>query len=381
MSIPLNLKLSWKLALIGISSTVPLLCGTFYLINKYTNKDIRSAELEQYGNRFLQPLEDLLEALPEHQALVLRSRTGDPAATAALTAKQEQVDRALAALQAVTAELGPVLQYAGSDVAQQKRAGVQFANLQQGWQELKLRPDRFAADEIGARHAFLVAEVRGLITHIGNTSGLILDPELDSYYLMDAMLVALPQTQDRLAVITATGGELLRQPGLTIPDRLKLAGQALQLGESDLERITRDVRTALAVDSDARGVSESLQRNLPPAFQPYAEATTRFAALTIRAAESGLPAVSAAEFTAAGNHARQLSFKLWATARRELDLLLQKRIDDLNRARSGGLGLVALALALTVGVTMMVARSINRIEQQIRELIATLELRVALRTM
>ena len=53
---PLNLKLSWKLALIGICSTVPLLCGTYYLINKYTNKDIRFAVLEQYGNRFLRPV-------------------------------------------------------------------------------------------------------------------------------------------------------------------------------------------------------------------------------------------------------------------------------------------------------------------------------------
>ncbi len=377
---PLNLKLSWKLALIGISSTVPLLCGTFYLINKYTNKDIRSAALEQYGGRFLQPLDALLEALPEHLALELRNRPGDPAVSAALAAKEAQVDRAFTALQAVTDDLGPALRYSGQDVAQQKSAGVPLADLLAAWRELKRSADRLPPEEIKTRHADLRAHVRELITYIGNSSDLILDPELDSYYLMEAMLIALPQTQERLASIMATGEELLRHPDLTVAERIKLAGQAELLRESDLDRITRDVRTTLAVDRNARGVSESLQRNLPPAFQPFADATNHFAALINQATGTGTPAISAAEFSAAGDRARQLSFKLWDTTRAELDRLLQKRIEDLNRARTEGLGLVALSLALAVGVTMLVARSINRVEQQIRELNATLELRVAQRT-
>ena len=38
-----------------------------------------------------------------------------------------------------------------------------------------------------------------MITHVGDTSNLILDPDLDSFYTMDMTLVALPQTQDRNA--------------------------------------------------------------------------------------------------------------------------------------------------------------------------------------
>ena len=370
----LNLKLSWKLALIGICSTVPLLCGTFYLINKYTNKDIRFAVREEQGNRFLRPLVALLDHLPRHEAL---EADGDPAA---LAAEQGQVDQAFAALQAVTAELGPALQYDPGDPAQQKSTGAPLARLRQEWRELAHPAAPLAPADRSARHARLVAEVRGLITYIGNTSNLILDPELDSYYLMDATLVALPQTLVRLATILAEGGAMLRPPGLTPGQRLALAGQALQLRESDQGRITQDVQTALAVDPRTRGVSASLQRNLPSAFQHYAAANAAFLTLIDQVTAAGGPAVTATEFAAAGNRARELSRELWAAGSRELDVLLQKRINDLSAARVWGLGLVALSLALTAGVTVVVARSINRVEQQIRELNATLELRVAQRT-
>ncbi len=376
----LNLKLSWKLALIGICSTVPLLCGTFYLINKYTNKDIDSAIQEQRGIRFLRPLDALLEALPRHQAHLLRSRLGRAVSQGELAAKAEQVDRAFAALATVTAELGTALQYSSSDLAQQKKAGAELANMMQTWQQIKLHGQSFSPDEITARHAYLVAEVRSLITYIGKTSKLILDPELDSYYLMDVVLVALPSVQDRFAAIMVSAENIFEFPGSAMTYRLRLAGQILRLQESGVDRIRHDVQTVLAADPTVRGASESLQRNLPAAAKTYADATEAFVALSNQLVEAERPAISLSEYAAAENHASNLSFKLWATASVELDGLLQKRIDDLNRARSWGLGLVLLSLGLTVGVTGLVARSINRVEHEIRELNATLELRVAQRT-
>ena len=39
----------------------------------------------------------------------------------------------------------------------------------------------------------LVGAIRGLITQVGDTSNLILDPDLDSYYVMDSVLLKLPE--------------------------------------------------------------------------------------------------------------------------------------------------------------------------------------------
>jgi len=376
----LNLKLSWKLALIGLSATVPLLCGTFYLINKYTNKDIRTTRLEQQGIRFIEPLVKLLETLPQHQDLVARSGADDAVIMGELTAKAEQVDRAFAALETEAVELGTALRYSTENLDQQKKAGPQLAGMLQKWQEIKRSGRSFSPGEVAAQHSSLVADVRRLIAYIGKTSNLILDPELDSYYLMDMVLVALPSVQDRFAAILVTAGKSFEARGNVIDHRLKLAGQITRLQESGVDRIRQDAQTVLEVDPEVRGASETLQRNLPGAVKAYADATEAFVALSRQLIEAEQPGISQADYIAAGNQARELSFQLWAVASDELHVLLQKRIDDLNRARSWGLGLVALSLLLTVGVTGLVAKSINRVEQKILDLNATLERRVAQRT-
>ena len=54
------------------------------------------------------------------------------------------------------------------------------------------------------QYTSFVATIRTMITHAGDTSNLILDPDLDSYYLMDVTLLALPQTQDRIRKSSAS---------------------------------------------------------------------------------------------------------------------------------------------------------------------------------
>ena len=67
------------------------------------------------------------------------------------------------------------------------------------------------------------AALNALIVRVGDKSNLILDPDLDSYYMMDATLLALPQTQDRMATMVLNGAELLKQKTLTAPQRTQIA--------------------------------------------------------------------------------------------------------------------------------------------------------------
>src|SRR4030095_5151160 len=53
----------------------------------------------------------------------------------------------------------------------------------------------------------LAAETRQIMLHVGDVSGLILDPELDSFYLMEAVVTKLPSLANRT---TVEGGVWLR---------------------------------------------------------------------------------------------------------------------------------------------------------------------------
>ncbi|MBC8095875.1 MAG: methyl-accepting chemotaxis protein [Akkermansiaceae bacterium] len=190
-----------------------------------------------------------------------------------------------------------------------------------------------------------------MITHSGDTSNLILDPDLDSYYLMDITLCALPQNQDRLGKVTATVGEWLRKSE-TAGHKAEIAVMAAMLAESDRDRIVGDAQTVLNEDKNFYGVSESLQQKLPVAIGSYKAATEGFIALLQRIV-TGTDLPGAEEFETAGWNARAESFRLWNAAVSELDVLLDTRVKAYRHKRFvsyAGMGLAGLIVTVVMWV-------------------------------
>ena len=63
------------------------------------------------------------------------------------------------------------------------------------------------------------AALRDLISKIGDTSGLILDPDIDSFYVMDATVVNLPDLIDRTFELSRLVAEIAVKDALTSDDR------------------------------------------------------------------------------------------------------------------------------------------------------------------
>ena len=354
------MTLSQRIGAVGGLVLLTVSVSLFYFISQGFSKDIAFAATEQKGNRYQRPLEELLERIPTHQLLARRYLSGQKELQDQMAAAGVRIDAAMQALRTVDSQLGEALQFTPEGLAKRKREHCNWNTLQREWESLKAGQAGQTVEDSDKSHAHLVADVRTMIAHAGDTSNLILDSDLDSYYLMDATLVALPQTQDRLASIEMLGCDAIRHGKIGDGQRIQLAIAAALLKEADLDRTTGDIQTSLNEDQNFYGISQSLQRNLPPAAQEYAKATEALIDLMHKTVDASDAPVAEAQFASAASTARNASFRLWQTGIQELDVLLQKRIDELTRTRLWALALTALALLVSAGIAAVVIRSAIR---------------------
>jgi PAS domain S-box-containing protein len=353
-----NLKISQKLALISVLFVMPD-SVMLYLFITAINANIQFARLEQKGNEYQRPSEDLLELIPQHGQLALRALGGRQSAMADLSANEIQVEKTFDTLEAVDARIGADLQFTDDGLAKRKRERARVSLVRSEWRDMISHLKELTPEECAGRHAQMIEDIRLMITHAGDMSNLILDPVLDSYYLIDATLMALPQTQDRLAEMTARGEAALSDGILTNAERQEFAIYARMLKEDDMERIIGSVQTSMNENPNIYGFDATLVPRVQPALNEYAQATKKFVDLTNHIVDSPKRDVTPNEYLLAGNAASAASFKLWRVADEELDKLLQIRIESYQRRRMRSLFVAGCALMAAIGFVTFITRSIS----------------------
>jgi methyl-accepting chemotaxis protein len=354
-----SIRISHKLALISVSFALPIAVLLYFMVAGI-NEYIRFTRLEMDGNQYLRPLVRLLDRVPRHELLASQLLAGDQKAAYALRSQQAEIDHDLQALADVDNQIGVRLQFTDEGLGKRQRDEARVERLQQDWQRLRDGLESLSPAESQRDHQKLVDTIRTMVRHAGDTSNLILDPDLDSYYLMDITLLALPETQDRLSQVISRGTEVLRAGSLDEEAKLELAVSAKMLQQVDFDRIVASARVSLNEDPNFYGNSDDLQRNLPPALDRYVDAAGTFQKMLETISVSTAPSVTPGQFQAAGFGARDASFDLWNAGVKELDGLLQTRIESYRQRRMWALIVTAAALLLAVVLVAFVARSITR---------------------
>ncbi|MEE3625139.1 methyl-accepting chemotaxis protein [Nitrospirillum sp. BR 11752] len=178
------------------------------------------------------------------------------------------------------------------------------------------------------------AALRALIAQIGDKSNLILDPDLDSFYVMDIVLVKLPDLQDQTTGLRA----VTRQAGDNKVDLFVALGGVKSL----LTGLNSSATSAYGGNADG---------SVKKALTAPVAATQKAAAVVTAGAEKG--AVTDTDAAAA----LKAQDALYNAASTELERLLKARIDGFKATQLRVL-LISLALfaAGGVGVYLVVRR-------------------------
>ncbi len=352
-----NLKIPLRLLLSILAFIVPFAVLLYFFIAGINN-DIDFAVQEMRGNSYQRPVMGLLEEVARYRLLRSEAAAGRAEAQAALPRVTAVIEETFQKLTEVDKTLGEALQFTPQGLQIRKREMLTVATLREAWQQLADPGAIGIANDADARLLALIAELRGVVSHLGDTSNLILDPDLDSYYLMDVTLLAIPQSVDRLGAITHDLARLLRQGrALSLDERIDIATRARMLAESDLERVKASTATALNEDAQFHGVLPSFAPSLAVPLTAYEKATGELIGLLERLARGEQTSPEAV--LQAGQAAQQATMALWGVAVDDLDQLLARRIEHYRNYRTLALAAFGAALGLALAFFLMTIRSIT----------------------
>ena len=134
---------------------------------------------------------------------------------------------------------------------QKKKETVLNAQIIQSFQKIEQSPDDFES------------HLTDLINYVGDTSNLILDPDLNSYYLMDATVYAIPQLINRIILLDNEIKKISNTPiteSLKKEDQIKLAVLIEQIINTDYSRLDGDVHSAIDNDGKYNGETPELKK-------------------------------------------------------------------------------------------------------------------------
>ena len=232
MALMARLRFAQKFALIALVFLAALaFTGRAYLRSQ--DGQIAFSAKERVGLRVVAPAGTLLGRLAALRTNAVRAAGGDKDAAAALPEREAAVADAMAALD-------PAVRADGAELGVTER----WTKIQAA---VAAAPD--AGDTPAERskaYSGLTDAVAALIVEAGNSSNLILDPDLDSYYVMDdvitkvpGMLSGLAATSD-LRVLVAAGDDAQRIDLAVAHGALKSAADAGSAGLATAFEATAD---------------------------------------------------------------------------------------------------------------------------------------------
>ncbi|MBM3724109.1 MAG: methyl-accepting chemotaxis protein [Acidobacteria bacterium] len=334
-----DLKLWQKIGLVAAVMGLPVLVVSIFLDSR--GSQIATARDELRGIDYLAASYGLFDRLAQHRGLANAVLNGDTSLRNRMAALEPQIEADLGAVEAI--ETAVARDWGGNDA---------LGTVRQGWRELRQRQSAMGAQESFAAHTRLLADVRELILTVADKSQLILDPDLDSYHVMDAMVNRLPATVSDLAYLRDTAA------GVAAHGRVS-AEEAAQISylSSGLAEHAEAARRALRVAGRA---NQGLERSLTPPLNAALSAGTAFGQALAGKLATGATRAEAREEFDNGQQSVEAWFSFGSSAAKELRALLDSRIARMRRQQFTQIGAILAALVAAILLAVRIVRGINR---------------------
>jgi methyl-accepting chemotaxis protein len=331
-----RLTLIQRFALIGAVAVAP----TTIPSTAYVRQSVGLLHVAQREAQGVEPTETAIRALQQtivHRTLVHRVASGEEGAQAQLATQTRELDKSMDSLDGI------------ADQVQSATTKAALAKLSTDWATVRDKPitrgSRDADDQ--AAHGVVIADLFALNDALGDDFGLALDPEADTYHLILAGTVYLPELKEHLAD-ARDGGRSILESGSKSAGELQDVAGAVALAEEELANLLRSL-------GKATESNPALETALAGPLRDASAATKQSIGLVReRVLRPQHVTYAPASYQAALTRAIDRQTSLGDQATETLATLLNERVNGIKHrlwllaATMAGLALFGLGIALVV---------------------------------
>lgn len=344
-----NLKVARKLVLLGLVFSIPVAVLLVLLI-KEQNIAIDFGQNERRGVEYINPVRHLLHDIQKHQVAFLNG-------AAEASALEKQIEEDLRSAQEVDGRYGKDLKTTHGLVGLAEKWSATKSLILRSSSDAKPENINSAYDDIVGK------SILPLIIQAGDTSQLILDPDLDSYYAMDNVVINLPALGQLIAQTNAHVADLILTRE-NIESKKQLISFLLARIEPTMERLSTGLQTSI-------NQNPSLRSKLSLPLRTHIEAVKAFDDMIRRqvldAGPSDFAKIDLKSMSANGLKTLESNYAMYDVTIGVLDDLLVNRIGNFNQRRTISLGIVSISIVLAALFVISIGRSISKPLAELRE--------------
>jgi methyl-accepting chemotaxis protein len=347
-----RLRLIPKFFIVAVLFAAPAIVVSTLLLNEL-NKSISLTEKERLGVAHVVLTQDLLRLTQQHRALRHLALAGNiPAAQGALK-KQEEI----------TAKLTELDNLQKSNSEMDLAPGINLA--MKAWTDIIRSIPTTKAKESYVAHIALIDQLYKLSSNITDQSHLSLDPEVDTYYLINVFSKALPELANVIADIAARGAPYI-DTGLLEPNEDVLINANIMWAKRDIDRLPAKLETMFRENASLKEKIESPQVAIASNLKFLDRAKSEVS--------NAVDQTNGTEFLAAGTQSVDALYAYARAAGKLLDTTLAERTErnifNRNLMLAAILLTLLIALYLLAGFYLSFSREIRKLSTAVESVTA-----------
>ena len=331
-----RMRFSQKLLLIGAAFGLTCIVFGAMLVARM-NTEITEAHREVSSGDMLTTLRQSLQQMQQHRLHRQRMQAGDTSISDSLQDHVKSVD-------------GSLDQFAqwSESAWQGEKYAEHLKSLRASW-AVAAAADTPIEKAVAANNAAIEKNLE-LIEQVASVSGLVLDPELGTYYLGQAVAFHLPRIAEQAAKQNELGVQVIGNGAVWVDDRIAIMTSQSMLAEAQ-RALQADFSHVIELDA-------KLGKKLEPSIKATASAVTGLNTI-IRGKIVDADDISAdvPTIVSKGNQADDAVYALYDTSRAELQRLIEARLTRLQAQRALTLSALFGALLLSAYLFLGFTRS------------------------